>query len=165
MSITLKSPSIQDQSFFLNAVKRSTPLHASWVKAPKNKKEFARYLQNSTKDNQEYFLIVSNDDLAGVVNINEIILENFRSAFLGYYAFSPYSGTGIMHEGLRLAINYAFKELKLHRLEANIQPENKKSITLVERLGFTKEGYSRRYLKIFGKWKDHERWALLKEDW
>ncbi len=60
-----------------------------------------------------------------------------------------------------MAIELAFKELGLHRLEANIQPGNLASIALVKRLGFKQEGYSQRYLKIGGEWRDHERWALL----
>ncbi len=70
-----------------------------------------------------------------------------------------------MSEGVSLAIDYAFKTLGLHRVEANIQPDNIASINLVKRLGFTKEGFSRRYLKINGEWRDHERWALTVEDW
>jgi ribosomal-protein-alanine N-acetyltransferase len=62
-------------------------------------------------------------------------------------------------------LRYAFKQLKLHRVEANIQPENVASIALVKRAGFVNEGYSRRYLKIGGQWRDHERWAILHEDW
>jgi len=63
-----------------------------------------------------------------------------------------------------LILNYAFVRLELHRVEANIQPGNVASIALVRRAGFTQEGYSRRYLKISGRWRDHERWALLAED-
>lgn len=70
-----------------------------------------------------------------------------------------------MTEGLRLVITYAFEKLHLHRLEANIQPKNIKSIALVKRCGFRKEGYSPRYLKIGGRWRDHERWTILSEDW
>ena len=61
-------------------------------------------------------------------------------------------------------ISWAFGEVGLHRLEANIQPENKSSIGLVRRLGFQQEGYSPRYLKVGGRWRDHERWALLAEE-
>ncbi len=89
----------------------------------------------------------------------------FRSAYLGYYIGAPYARQGYMSEGIRLILQYAFKQLKLHRLEANIQPENLASIALVKRSGFVKEGYSRRYLKIGGRWRDHERWAILYEDW
>ena len=70
-----------------------------------------------------------------------------------------------MTEALRLMLAYAFNDLKLHRLEANVQPENVSSLALVKRAGFVREGYSRRYLKIAGRWRDHERWAILREDW
>ena len=70
-----------------------------------------------------------------------------------------------MFEGVCLAIVYAFNDLNLHRLEANIQPENQASINLVQRLGFEKEGFSPQYLKINGEWRDHERWALTAENW
>ena len=58
-------------------------------------------------------------------------------------------------------VNFAFKKLRLHRLEANIQPENKASIALAKTCGFMKEGFSPKFIKKGGKWKDHERWALL----
>jgi [ribosomal protein S5]-alanine N-acetyltransferase len=70
-----------------------------------------------------------------------------------------------MSQGISLAIDRAFYTLGLHRVEANIQPENKPSINLVKRLGFVKEGFSQRYLKINGEWRDHERWALTVENW
>ena len=65
---------------------------------------------------------------------------------------------------MRLLFRHAFGELKLHRLEANIQPQNQRSIELAKRSGFRREGYSPRYLKIGGRWRDHERWAILAED-
>jgi [ribosomal protein S5]-alanine N-acetyltransferase len=69
-----------------------------------------------------------------------------------------------MSAGIRAAIAKAFGTLRLHRLEANIQPDNDASRRLVRRLGFRLEGYSPRYLKIGGKWRDHERWALTAEE-
>jgi ribosomal-protein-alanine N-acetyltransferase len=103
--------------------------------------------------------------LVGVINVSEMVRGNFQSAYLGYYAFEPHSGRGLMRRGMALVINRAFGRLGLHRLEANIQPGNTASIELVRRLGFRREGYSPRYLKINRRWKDHERWALLAEDW
>ena len=66
-----------------------------------------------------------------------------------------------MRAGLSQVVRYAFSSLKMHRLEANIQPENIASIALVRSCGFLKEGYSPKYLKIGGRWRDHERWAIL----
>ena len=66
-----------------------------------------------------------------------------------------------MRAGLRAAIREAFGALGLHRLEANIQPRNVASIALVRACGFALEGFSPRYLKIGGRWRDHERWAIL----
>ena len=87
-----------------------------------------------------------------------------RSAYLGYYGFAPFTGRGYMHDGLRLLLRHAFGSLGLHRVEANIQPGNEASIALVRGAGFRHEGYARRYLKIAGRWRDHERWAILAED-
>jgi len=70
-----------------------------------------------------------------------------------------------MTEALQLALRRAFMVLGLHRVEANIMPANLASIALVKRAGFQREGYSARYLKIAGRWADHERWALTVEDW
>jgi ribosomal-protein-alanine N-acetyltransferase len=70
-----------------------------------------------------------------------------------------------MREGMQLVLGHAFRNLKLHRVEANIQPANRSSLAMVRKCGFVREGFSRRYLKICGRWKDHERWALLSEDY
>ncbi len=100
-------------------------------------------------------------EVVGVININEIVAGAFQSAYLGYYGMSSFSGKGLMTAALRTAVDYAFGDLGLHRLEANIQPENYASIALVRRVGFQKEGFSRSYLRIDGEWRDHERWAVL----
>ncbi len=102
--------------------------------------------------------------MVGVYNVSQIYYGHLRSAYLGYYAFTPFSGQGYMSEGIRLTLRHAFGPLKLHRLEANIQPENEPSRALVKGAGFRLEGYSPRYLKIGGRWRDHERWAILAED-
>jgi ribosomal-protein-alanine N-acetyltransferase len=99
--------------------------------------------------------------LVGYADITNVVRGLFQSAYLSYYAFRGYERQGLMTEGLQLVIRYAFVQLRLHRLEANIQPRNAASIALVKACGFSKEGYSPRYLKIHGRWRDHERWALL----
>src|SRR5262249_12404089 len=103
-------------------------------------------------------------DLVGVFNFNDIIRGAFQNAFLGY-AFAPHAGKGLMSEGLQLALRYAFSTLKLHRLEANIQPGNIASVALVRRCGFVREGFSRAYLKVAGRWRDHGRCALVADGW
>jgi [ribosomal protein S5]-alanine N-acetyltransferase len=101
----------------------------------------------------------------GAVNVNEIVRGPAQSAFLGYWIGAPYARQGYMTEALRLALRHAYTTLGLHRVEANIMPINRASIALVKRAGFRREGYSARYLKIAGRWSDHERWALTIEDW
>jgi ribosomal-protein-alanine N-acetyltransferase len=112
------------------------------------------------------FLVINRKDrqLAGVININNIIRGHFHSASLGYYAFAGHEGRGRMRAALELVLLYVFNRLRLHRLEANIQPGNIASIALAKGAGFVYEGYSKRFLKIAGRWRDHERWALLRED-
>src|SRR5690606_40615554 len=85
-------------------------------------------------------------ELAGVVNINEIVRDSRDSASLGYYAFEPFAGKGLMREALARVVAIAFTALELHRLEATIQPSNVRSIRLVESLGFKLEGTARRVL-------------------
>ena len=103
----------------------------------------------------------STGELVGVVNLSEIVMGVFRSAYLGYWGYTGTGGRGLMTETLRTATLIAFDELGLHRVEANIQPGNVRSIALVRRVGFAQEGLSPRYLFLDGAWRDHERWALL----
>ena len=105
------------------------------------------------------------DALLGRIEITRIARGNFQSAYLGYSILPAHRGRGYMTEALQLALRYAFRTLRLHRVEANVEPGNDPSIALVRRAGFTREGFSRRYLKHGGRWRDHERWALLAEDW
>lgn len=151
---------------FLASVARSVRLHRPWVYAPSTPEALAEYLaKHKDKRNLGFFVFSEAGELAGVVNLNEIVRGGFHNAYLGYYGFAPHDGLGYMAAGLSSAIASAFGEHKLHRLEANIQPANARSLALVKRLGFRKEGFSERYLKIGGKWRDHERWAITREDW
>ena len=133
--------------------------------APATAAAYRKYLVRSRRASQAAYLIRLRDsgELAGVVNVSEIVRGNFHSAYLGYYAFAPHNRQGLMAEGMRLVIDDAFGRLSLHRLEANLQPGNKASRALVRSLGFRREGYSPRYLKIAGRWRDHERWALTRD--
>jgi ribosomal-protein-alanine N-acetyltransferase len=158
---------LDDESEFLEAVARSRTLHSPWVQAPRTSEAFRDYLMKRQDPRGAAFFIWLDDPraLVGVVNLDEIVRGCFLSAYLGYYAFVPHAGRGLMRQGLSQVITHAFKTLKLHRLEANIQPRNLRSKALVKALGFRREGLSPRYLKINGRWRDHERWAILADEW
>lgn len=139
---------------------KSKSIHLPWVFAPEN---YESYLAQEHR----YFICRSESNcIVGTFNISGIIRGHFHSAYLGYEVFSPYQGKGYMSQGLKLLLKEAFGNLNLHRLEANIQPENVNSISLVSKAGFIKEGFSRQYLRVGGiEWKDHERWAILNSEW
>ena len=163
----LTTPSQRDQVDFLEAVRRSRALHRPWAYPPSTPERFATWLARLDTERNASWLVRRRDDdtLVGVINLNEIVGGSFLSGYLGYYAFRGQERQGLMHEGLSDVLAEVFGPRKLHRVEANIQPENEASIALVQGLGFRQEGYSPRYLKIGGRWRDHERWALLAEDW
>jgi ribosomal-protein-alanine N-acetyltransferase len=166
VKITLEPPSAQRRAEFLAAAARSRKLHGQWTSPPRTAREFAEYVKRfSSPTNIGHWILTEAGELAGVVNISEIVRGRFRSGYLGYYGFAPYDGRGYMTAGLHAVISKAFRKLGLHRLEANIQPGNESSRRLVQRLGFKMEGFSPRYLKIAGQWRDHERWAITAEDW
>ena len=169
--VHLRPPRRRDEKAFIAQARASRLLHSGWVQPPATPGAFAAYVarySTATADPRHAgFLVVRNEDeaLAGVVNFSEIVRGVFHSAYVGYYAFAPLAGDGYMAEGFALALEFAFGQLKLHRVEANVQPANRRSLALVERLGFEREGYSRRYVKIGGRWRDHVRFAMLAEDW
>ncbi len=133
---------------------------------PDDPRGFASMLIANLGDRSVKSLVCRKADgaILGVVNINEIVRGAFRSAYLGYWIGAPFARQGYMSEGLRLAVRHAFRTLGLHRVEANIIPHNRPSIALVRGAGFRKEGLSPRYLRIDGRWQDHERWALLADE-
>jgi [ribosomal protein S5]-alanine N-acetyltransferase len=163
----LARPRPDDEVEFLARVAASRDLHMPWVSPPANSEAYRAYLRRLRQHDQTGFLVRDreSDGLAGVINVGNVVLGSFRSAYLGYYAFMPLAGRGYMAEGLVLAVDYAFAALGLHRVEANVQPANTRSIALVKRLGFRLEGLSPRYLMIDGDWRDHERWAVTIEEW
>ena len=162
----LREPRRDDEREFLERVHASRALHRPWSYPPDTPEAFAQLLAGASSSAEAVFLIVGTEDgaMAGFARLSQIALGNFRSAYLGYSAFVPFDGQGYMAEGLRLVLREAFGSIGLHRVEANVQPDNARSIALVERLGFRREGYSPRYLKIGGRWRDHVRYAISAEE-
>ena len=165
--VYLRRPAAADELEFVLLMQRSREFHRRWASAPTDHERFAAYIADSGRPDFEAFLLcrVQDDAILGFFNLSQIVRRALQSAYLGYTIGEPFAGQGYMREGIVLLLDVAFGELGLHRVEANIQPGNRPSIALARGAGFTREGFSPRYLKIGGRWRDHERWALLAEDW
>jgi len=160
--VTVRPLANGDQGEFLTLVAASVDLHHPWMSLPATPEKFQAYLARYEQPGAESLLICLRDTgaIAGLVNINNIIRGRFQNGSLAYAAFAPTAGQGYLSEGLDLVLRYAFQKLRLHRLDAQIQPGNHASLKLVRRLGFRMEGYSPDLLFIDGAWRDHERWAM-----
>jgi len=162
-SVYLRHVRDTDRAEFIELMRASTELHTPWITPPTNSAGFAQYISRTRTSDHEGFVIgrYIDDQIVGVINLNNVVRGSFLNASLGYYVGAPYVGQGYMAEGLELVKHYAFNTMNLHRLEANIQPNNKRSIALVQRTGFVLEGLSKNFLFIDGQWRDHERWSCV----
>lgn len=162
-AVVIRKPTAVDARAFAAAARASKALHRPWIAAPDTAAKFRAYLARMAAPAHYPFLVCRRDTdaLVGVVNLSNIVRGPLQSGYLGYYVFAGHERQGLMREGLGAVVRHAFEELGLHRLEANIQPQNAASIALAAACGFRKEGFSPRYLKIGGRWRDHERWAIL----
>jgi ribosomal-protein-alanine N-acetyltransferase len=165
--VKLSTAAMCDRDEFVAAMRASRKVHSPWLVAPTTSGAFDRLLARADGERHEWLFLRRREDdaLVGFFAISEIVRGSFQSAFLSYGAVAAHAGRGYMTEGLELVLGRAFDGLRLHRLEANIQPRNGKSIALVRRCGFVREGISERYLKVAGRWRDHERWAIRGEQW
>lgn len=176
--LVLRRPRLEDEAEYLAVLERSAAFHAPWSPLPPTDIEpygseaFARVFKSDDGHQCVRGFVFAKDDgrLVGNVNASGIIRGVFHNAFIGYWLAEGETGQGYMSEALGLMLGYVFRPLEagglgLHRVEANIMPHNAASKALVDRLGFRREGYSPGYLKIAGKWQDHERYALLAEEW
>lgn len=103
--------------------------------------------------------------IAGSINFANFIRGTFQSCTLGYSIAAAYQGKGYMTEALKVAINYVFSQLNMHRIMAAYLPHNERSGRLLKRLGFVEEGYARDYLMIAGQWQDHILTSLINPNW
>lgn len=163
----MRPPKILHYKEFAARAAESRKFHKNFVSPPVTPENFDELLRRNENETNKLFLIfrAADDAIAGAINLSQIFRRGFQNAYLGYYLFEEFAGNGYMTEAVKLILDYSFKILKLHRIEANVQPENKASIKVLKRCGFTQEGFSRKYLKIGGRWRDHERWAIIVEDW
>src|ERR1700683_3581512 len=165
--VYLRLPTYSDEQEFTSLMRASRAFHRPWATAPTDQERFIAYLADSRRPDFEALLVCrgSDDAILGFFNLSQIARGSMQSAYLGYAIGRPFAGQGYMSEAIQIVLRRAFIDLRLHRLEANIQPGNKASVALGEGAGFRREGFSPRYLKISGRWRDHERWALLADEW
>lgn len=103
-------------------------------------------------------------EIAGQLNVWGISRGSLSSATIGYWVSERFAGRGITPTSVALATDLCFRELRLHRMEICIRPENHASLRVVEKLGFRYEGLRRRYIHIDGDWRDHYCFALVREE-
>jgi ribosomal-protein-alanine N-acetyltransferase len=156
----------RDAHEFVQLMHASAELHRPWSFPPTEQEDFRALVDRARTDDFELLLLCrrGDDAILGFFNLSQIFRGPFMNAYLGYAVGQPHAGQGYMAEGIELVLRHAFESMGLHRLEANIQPGNAASIALAKGAGFRLEGFSPRYLKIDGQWRDHERWAILAEE-
>lgn len=172
--VFLRYPTMQDYSAWaeLRALSRQhlTPWEPQWARDELTRSSFRRRLrqaQREVRDDLGYaFLIFGQTPptLLGGLNISNVRRGVAQTASLGYWIGAPYAGQGYMTDAVCAAANFAFASLRLNRLEAACLPTNVASARVLAKAGFTREGRARQYLKIDGKWQDHDLYALLHDD-
>ncbi len=146
------------------------PWEPSWASDELTRIAFISRIGRYERDYHEgnaipMFLFRKSDDaLLGGMTIGYIRRGASQSCMIGYWMGERHAGRGHMFEALQAVIPHIFQRLKLHRIEAACIPENERSVRLLEKAGFQREGFLRGYLKINGAWRDHLLFALLKSD-
>ena len=176
--VYLRHPARGDRRAFTELCAQSEALFTKWEPTrpdgtrPTPGEKFARFIESADTAARQRHLIVRKRDeaLLGWVNLNEIAGHPWHNAIMGYAVFTPYLRRGYAVEGVRLALRRAFTTragggLGLHRVEANVMPDNVASLGVVRRAELREEGFSPRYLQIAGVWADHTRWAVTAEEW
>jgi ribosomal-protein-alanine N-acetyltransferase len=170
--VFLRHPVAADQKEMV-ALKRASRAHlAQWEASPVGGGDmfgvwwFRRFLKSCNTDRSQRFVVCKRDtgQIIGQLGLGEISRGAFQSCYLGYWIGVPFTRQGLMTEAVRLALRHAFTKLKLHRVEANIVPRNRASKKLARKVGMRYEGRAKRYLKVAGKWEDHEHWAQTIEE-
>jgi [ribosomal protein S5]-alanine N-acetyltransferase len=167
----------EDDAPYRRAVLASAERMRRWN--PVNPDDLVRHIAQQSADHRTFFVFANEPDpeqpMVGRINLNGVVRGRFRSVAMGYDAYDPYAGRGLFGEGLRLVVNVALAAFEdggmdLHRVEANVQPGNSRSAGLLRSLGFHHEGFSPRLLFLpddngSEQWRDHERYAVTREDW
>lgn len=144
-----------------------TPLRNPEFYTLEGQQERLNMIERMRELRQQYtFGIFSKEtgDLIGDASLFKIEREPVQSCMLGYCLDQTYNGRGYMSSIVQKMVSYAFDELKLHRIEAGVMPQNKGSIRVLEKAGFHKEGIAVKSVRINGKWEDHQMMAIINKD-
>jgi ribosomal-protein-alanine N-acetyltransferase len=130
------------------------------------RRRLKRYADDQRSDLAYAFMIFRNDDnaLVGGLTLANIRRGVAQAGSIGYWIGAPFARKGYMTAAVRALVPFCFRTLRLHRLEAACLPANTASVALLEKTGFTREGYARSYLCINGAWQDHLLYARLVDD-
>lgn len=171
--VILRHPAMSDHAAWaeLRAESRAflTPWEPTWPVDDLTRAAFRRRIKRYHRDLREdagvaFFVFRDDHELIGGLTLSGIRRGVTQSCSLGYWMGARHAGRGYMSEAVRVVIPYVFDDLRLHRLEAASMPSNTRSVRLLEKAGFTREGFARRYLLINGQWQDHLLFALLADD-
>lgn len=172
--VALRAPQMRDYEAWaeLRAASRLelVPYEPVWTRDELSRAAFRHRLKHYGRETAQdlgYALFIfdgTGDHLLGSVTLSNVRRGVAQAASIGYWIGTPVAGRGHMTRALCLLAPFAFRTLKLHRLEAGCVPTNDTSIRVLEKSGFTKEGFARRYLRINGQWQDHLLFARLADD-
>ena len=173
-SITLRIPSRNDHQQWANLRAQSRaflePWEPRWTKDELDRATWRHRIQRYREDFLEgsalplFVFENSSGKLLGGITLGNIRHGVAQSGQIGYWIGERYAGRGIMPEALKLLTKHAFDTLRLHRLEAACIPDNHRSIRVLEKAGFQREGLLRSYLRINGVWQDHFIYGLIATD-
>lgn len=117
------------------------------------------------KRGYRFYLRTPQGEIIGAIGLNNVVWGAFQSAHLGYKLDKDYENRGYMTRAVAMVTKFAFEELNLHRIEANVMPRNKASLGVLEKNGYENEGLSRAYLNINGRWEDHIHMVKINDRW
>jgi ribosomal-protein-alanine N-acetyltransferase len=134
---------------------------------PGQRREIERGMSDAAADRAYPFGIYSREGgvLIGALRLSSVVRGAWHNANLGYFVGRQHNGRGAGTEAVGLALEYAFESARLHRVQAAVMPANRASIRVLEKNSFRREGYALRYLRIAGEWRDHEIFAITREEW
>lgn len=172
--LLMRPPVVGDHAAWAELRQRSRaflePWEPLWPEDDLEKAAFRRRLKRYAAEIRDgvsypFFVFDAHDQaLLGGVTLAQVRRGVTQAGTIGYWMGQAHAGRGIMTEAVVLLVRFAFGTLRLHRVEASCLPSNQRSLRLLEKVGFTREGLARRYLCINGTWSDHLLYGLLADD-